>query len=198
MQYLHNRWRESKNLSSYRGLYSNFELNVERNDCIGFALLCYLIGLENSPQSLNQSEVKTKPMVPWSQAFSLAWARVLVWTLSSQWLNIFLGPLVTLVWLLHHSIEKCRKAFTCTYNSLAGKQSWPYLSVKAFYNNGDLAKLPHQEKLFLTVTPSSSNIKFKLHVQMFIGVSIKITAIHLSALITLLNDFLSKDRTLKY
>ena len=92
MQYLHNRWRESKNLSSYRGLYSNFELNVERNDCIGFALLCYLIGLENSPQSLNQSEVKTKPMVPWSQAFSRAWARVLVWTLSSQWLNIFLGP----------------------------------------------------------------------------------------------------------
>lgn len=71
---------------------SSWTLNVERNDCIGFALLCYLIGLENSPQSLNQSEVKTKPMVPWSQAFSRAWARVLVWTLSSQWLNIFLGP----------------------------------------------------------------------------------------------------------
>lgn len=60
-------------------------------DCIGFALLCYLIGLENSCQSINQSEVKTKPMVPRSQAFFRAWAHVLVWTLSSQWLNIFLG-----------------------------------------------------------------------------------------------------------
>ena len=67
---------------------SSWTLNVIL-DYISFALLCYLIGLENSCQSINQSEVKTKPMVPWSQAFSRA--RELVWTLSSQWLNIFLG-----------------------------------------------------------------------------------------------------------
>ena len=41
-------------------------------DCIGFALLCSVIGLENSRHLLNQSDTKLKPIATWLLAFSRA------------------------------------------------------------------------------------------------------------------------------
>ena len=41
-------------------------------DCIGFALLRSVIGLENLRQPLNQSDTKLKPIATWSLAFSRA------------------------------------------------------------------------------------------------------------------------------
>ena len=54
-------------------------------DCIGFALLRSVIGLENSRHPLNQSDAKLKPIATWSLAFSRAWDRLRVFTLSSYW-----------------------------------------------------------------------------------------------------------------
>ena len=74
--------------------------NVIR-DCIGFALLRSVIGLENSRHPLNQSDAKVKPIATWSLAFSRAWDRLRVFTLSSHWFVV-----ITLVLVLRHSIEK--------------------------------------------------------------------------------------------
>ena len=41
-------------------------------DCIGFALLRSVIGLENSRHPLNQSDAKLNPILTWSFAFSRA------------------------------------------------------------------------------------------------------------------------------
>ena len=54
-------------------------------DCIGFALLRSVIGLENSRHPLKQSDAKVKPIATWSLAFSRAWDRLRVFTLSSHW-----------------------------------------------------------------------------------------------------------------
>ena len=51
----------------------SIHLSVESNrDCIGFALLRSVIGLENSSHVLNQSDAKIKPIATWSLAFSRA------------------------------------------------------------------------------------------------------------------------------
>ena len=63
---------------------SNWVLKVIR-DCIGFALLRSVIGLENLRHSLDQSDAKLKPIATWSLAFSRAWDRLRVFTLSSHW-----------------------------------------------------------------------------------------------------------------
>ena len=57
-------------------------------DCIGFALLRSVIGLENSRHPLNQSNTKLKPFATWSLAFSRASGRLHVFTLSSHWLLV--------------------------------------------------------------------------------------------------------------
>ena len=57
-------------------------------DCFGFALLCCVIGPENSRHNLNQSNVKLKPIITWSLAFSRALRRLPVSTLCSHWLII--------------------------------------------------------------------------------------------------------------
>ena len=80
-------------------------------DCIDFALLRSVIGLEISCHFFNQSDAKLKPIVPWSLAFSRALRRLLVFALSSHWLlGIFplfwLAVVITLVLVLRHSIEK--------------------------------------------------------------------------------------------
>ena len=62
----------------------NWVSKVIRN-CIGFALLRSVIGLENSRHPLNQSDAKLKPIATWSLAFSRAWDRLRVFTLSSHW-----------------------------------------------------------------------------------------------------------------
>ena len=54
-------------------------------DCIGFALLRSVIGLENSRHPLNQSDAKLKPIATWSVAFSRASGSLHVLTLSSDW-----------------------------------------------------------------------------------------------------------------
>ena len=68
---------------SYRAIL-NWVSKVIR-DCIGFALLRSVIGLENSRHPLNQSDAKLKPIATWSLAFSRAWDRLRVFTLSSHW-----------------------------------------------------------------------------------------------------------------
>ena len=47
----------------------NWVLKVIR-DCIGFALLCSVIGLENSRHLLSQSDTKLKPITTWLHAFT--------------------------------------------------------------------------------------------------------------------------------
>ena len=42
----------------------NLVLKVIR-DCIGFALMCSVIGLENSRHLLSQSDTKLKPIATW-------------------------------------------------------------------------------------------------------------------------------------
>ena len=80
-------------------------------DCIGFALLRSVIGLENLRHPLNQSDAKLKPIVTWSLAFFRASGRLHAFTLSSHWLLVMLtfvlfGCCDTLVLVLQHSIEK--------------------------------------------------------------------------------------------
>ena len=55
--------------------------------CIGFALLRFVIGPNNSCYSLNQSDAKLKPTLTWSFAFSRALDSLAVFTLSSHWLS---------------------------------------------------------------------------------------------------------------
>ena len=59
-------------------------------DCIGFALLRSVIGLENSHHPLNQSDAKLKAIVTWLLAFSRARGRFRVFTLSPYWLLVML------------------------------------------------------------------------------------------------------------
>ena len=53
-------------------------------DCIGSALLCSVIGPENSRHSLNQSDAKLTSNMTWSPAFSRALDGLLIITLSSR------------------------------------------------------------------------------------------------------------------
>ena len=92
-------------------------------DCIGFALLRSVIGLENSRHPLNQSNAKQKPIASWSLAFSRACMRpvtciyfciVLVgncWNFPLFGLTVVLN----LVLVLRHSIENCS---TCIWKLL--------------------------------------------------------------------------------
>ena len=79
----------------------------------GFAFLRSVIGLETSRHLLNQSYAKLKPITTWSHAFSRAWDRLRVFTLSSHWLLVIstfvLIGCFTLVLVLRHSIEKRSK-----------------------------------------------------------------------------------------
>ena len=83
-------------------------------NCIGFALLCSVIGLENSRHPLSQSDAKLKPIATWSLAFSCAPGRLHAFTLSSHWLPliisfVLIAVVITLVLVLRHSIEKRSK-----------------------------------------------------------------------------------------
>ena len=55
-------------------------------DCIGFALVRSVIGLEILRHFFNQSDEKRKPIATWSLAFSHACRHLLVLALSSHWL----------------------------------------------------------------------------------------------------------------
>ena len=70
-------------LTYFRAIF-NWVSKVIR-DCIGFALLRSVIGLENSRHPLNQSDAKLKPIATWSLAFSRAWDRLGVFTLIYHW-----------------------------------------------------------------------------------------------------------------
>ena len=59
-----------------------------QGDCVGFALLRSVIGLKNARHLLNQSDAKLKPIATWSLAFSRAWGRLHVFTLTSHWLLV--------------------------------------------------------------------------------------------------------------
>ena len=100
-------------------------------DCFGFALLCCVIGPENSRHNLNQSNVKLKPIITWSLVFSRALRRLPVstlcshsliititffsdWQLSSLWIWFFdtqlksarwLAVVITLDWVVGHLVE---------------------------------------------------------------------------------------------
>ena len=68
---------------SHRAIF-NWVSKVIR-DCIGYALLRSVIGLEISRHPLNQSDAKVKPIATWSLAFSRAWDRLPLFILSSHW-----------------------------------------------------------------------------------------------------------------
>ena len=54
----------------YRAIFNRVSKVIR--DSISFALLRSVIGLENSQQSLSQSDVKLKPIATWSLTFSRA------------------------------------------------------------------------------------------------------------------------------
>ena len=96
---LHHNWIHSETngntllLLYFRAIF-NWASKVIR-DCIGFDLLRSVIGLENSRHPLNQSDAKLKPIATWSPAFSRAWGRLPVFTLSShRLLLIFIFVLI--------------------------------------------------------------------------------------------------------
>ncbi len=53
--------------------------------CFGFAILCLVIGLENSHHFLNQSGVKLQPIVTHSRTFSRASCQLHVFALCFDW-----------------------------------------------------------------------------------------------------------------
>ena len=55
-------------------------------DCIDFAILCSVIGPENSCHPLNQLDAELKPFTSWSPAFSRALGSLVVFASSSHWL----------------------------------------------------------------------------------------------------------------
>ena len=57
-------------------------------DCIGFASVRSVIGLEISLHPLSQSAAKLKPILTWSLAFSRALRRLRGLTLSFDWLIV--------------------------------------------------------------------------------------------------------------
>ena len=77
-----------------------------------FALLRYVIGPQNSRHFLNQSDLKLKPVVTWSHAFSRASGGWTAFTSSSHWHLVtfpFLWLVVVIVLglVLWNSIENC-------------------------------------------------------------------------------------------
>ena len=63
-------FEKKKSFSVVRAIF-NWVSKIIR-DCISFALLCFVIGLENSRHPLSQSDAKLKPIAIWSRAFSRA------------------------------------------------------------------------------------------------------------------------------
>ena len=100
-------------------------------DCIGFALLRSVIGLENSRHPLNQSDAKVKPTVTWLLTFSRASGRLPVFTLSSHWLPLKFS------FVLIGRYDYFGFAFTT-------------LNRKAVYNG-------YPQKTLITLEPTSSN-----------------------------------------
>ena len=93
----------------YRAIF-NLVLKVIR-DCIGFALLCSVSGLENSRHLLSQSDTKLKPIATWLLAFSRAKGRLHAFTSISHWLPVIfsfvlIGSCDYFGFGLRHSIEK--------------------------------------------------------------------------------------------
>ena len=81
-------------------------------DCIGFALLRSVIGLEKSLHLLNQSDAKLNPIATCSLSFSRACGALHVFTLSPDWflvtftfVLIELVIVFTLVLVLRHSMD---------------------------------------------------------------------------------------------
>ena len=101
----------------------------------GFALLRFVIGLENSHHSLHQSDSKLKPIATWSHAFSRASGSLLVFALSFPWLfEIFLLAMISLCdcfgfgWPTHlKSALKMRTTPTYTILADIGRY-WPILA----------------------------------------------------------------------
>ena len=92
-------------------------------DCIGFASLRFIIGLENSRHPLSQSDTKLKPMMTtWSLAFSRAKRRLRAFTLSSHWLFVIftfvlISSVITLV-LVYDTQLKSALLFTFIFSVL--------------------------------------------------------------------------------
>ena len=77
---------QRRNLNRSHNLRAIFNwVSKVTRDCVGFALLRFVISLENCHHALNQSDAKLKPIATWSLAFSRASGRLRVFTLSSHW-----------------------------------------------------------------------------------------------------------------
>ena len=67
-------------------------------DCIAFALLCSVIGPQNSRHSLNQSDEKLTPIATWPPAFSRALGGLLLVLLVLQEIFLSSDKLLQLLW----------------------------------------------------------------------------------------------------
>ena len=81
-----------KNNLPPKGSILNFLVTIVRviRDWIGFAFLYSVIGPENSRRFLNQSDAQLTSIATWSPTFSRVLCDLLVFTLSSHWLALFL------------------------------------------------------------------------------------------------------------
>ena len=111
----------------WNGAIFNWASKVIRDYSV-FALICSVIGPENSRHSLNQSDAKFKPITTWSPAFSRA-------------LGIFLGFTFCSHWLLQRCWIGCRKAKT-KVTTKANQNKGKYLSGPFRTQGKKTTKLP--------------------------------------------------------
>ena len=71
---------------SFSGFVVSLQSSVESNFAIALALHCSFVMNKISSHFLNQSEVRTKPIVACPHAFSRAYRRLYVFVASSDWL----------------------------------------------------------------------------------------------------------------
>ena len=99
-------------------------------DRIGFALLRYVIGPENSRHSLRQWDAKFEPISPWSPSFSRVLGSLVVFTLNSHW--FFILPYTLLATTdPHRSPLKNRVIRHPEKPPLAIKNDWSIIQTNA-------------------------------------------------------------------
>ena len=81
-------WREFSRPITERSKAKPMQSRITFDTQLKIALLCYVIRLENSRHPRSQSDAKLKAIATWSVAFSRAWGRLHVFTLSSHWLLV--------------------------------------------------------------------------------------------------------------
>ena len=97
-------------------------------DCIAFALLCSVIGPQNSRHSLDQSDAKLTPIATWPPAFSRALSGLLLVLLVLQEIFLSSDKLLQLLWFWFSdpqsksALNVIRRCFGFSFSTLIEKE----------------------------------------------------------------------------